>query len=94
MIRSVTTRESEWNDQDRTELLALMEYESSLCPNGCGQPLGESTSHDDHGPQYEIKRTTCRACAAALEAKRAADDGGKGDNNARIWRIIRTDGER
>jgi hypothetical protein len=88
----VTTRDPDWLDQDRTEALAMLEYEASLCPNGCGQPLGESTTDEEHGPLYDVKRQTCRACAAALEARRESDDGGKGDNSARIWRIIRTHG--
>lgn len=92
LTRSVTTREPQWTDQDRTELLALAEYRDTLCPNGCGQPISESTSNADTGPQYNISRTTCRACAAVLEEKRAAADGGAGDNQARIWRISKTDG--
>lgn len=87
----MTVREPEWTDQDRAEILALRVYEDSLCPNGCGQPLEESTAHYEHGPDYDVTRTTCRACAARLEAVRAAEDGGKGDLRARIWRIRRID---
>jgi hypothetical protein len=85
----VTTREPEWTDQDRAEALALAMYRESLCPNGCGQPLDESTSHYEAGPAYDAKHTTCRACAALAEARRAADDSGKGDGQARIWRLIK-----
>lgn len=82
-------REPEFTDQDRVELLALVDYRGSLCPNGCGQPLEESTAKYDVGPDYDVKRSTCRACALLAETRRAAAeaDGGKGDNAARIWHI-------
>jgi hypothetical protein len=86
----VTEREPEFTDQDRAELLALAHYRGSLCPNGCGQPLEESTAHYEVGPEYDATKTTCRACAALAEARRGAAeaDGGKADRSAsRIWRI-------
>jgi hypothetical protein len=84
----VTTREPEWNDQDRTELLALIEYEQSLCPCGCGHLYEDTTSNYETGPEFVVTRITCRARAALLEEQRAAEDGGKGDNNARLWGTI------
>lgn len=36
-----------------------------------------------------MSRTTCRACAALLETKRASADGGKGDNGARLWLVTK-----
>lgn len=86
----MTDRDPEFTDQDRTELLALAHYRASLCPNGCGQPLEESTAHYSVGPEYDATKTTCRACAALGEARRGAAEGDKGktDNSAsRIWRI-------
>lgn len=86
LVRSTTTREPEWTEQDRAEMLALAVYRAGLCPNGCGQPLAESTSHYEVGPDYETHRTTCRACAALLEVRRATQDGGTGDSDARlVW---------
>lgn len=78
-------------------MLALTEYRASLCPNGCGQPLDESTSHVDVGPDYDAKRTTCRACAAVVAAKRGAAEadkrsGGQGYSGARVWRIEKLKG--
>lgn len=86
----MTTREPEWTDQDRAEQLALAQYRAGLCPNGCGQPLTESTTHADHGPDYDAVATTCRACASLLEAKRAVADGKQSnpDAPARLWRIV------
>jgi len=90
VTRTESVSEPEWTDEDRAEVLALAEYRASLCPNGCGQPLSESTSHADVGPEYDTRRTTCRACAEMLAARRADDDGGKGDSRARVWTIIKT----
>lgn len=86
LARSVTTSEPRWTEQDRAEMLALSVYRAELCP-GCGQPLAESTAHYEVGPEYETHRTTCRACAALLEAQRGSADGGTGDANARLWTV-------
>jgi hypothetical protein len=84
----VTTRESEWTEEDRAEVLALAEYRASLCPGGCGHPTSETTSREGEGPDYNAKSTTCRACAALLEAQRGADEGKPGpDHAARLWHI-------
>lgn len=90
-MSAVTTRDAEWTDRDREEMLALAEYRAGICPNGCGHPLAETTTHDDTGPAYSVHRKTCRACAARLESVRASDDGGSGDSRARIWWISRDD---
>ena len=84
----MTTRESEWNDQDRTELLAYLEYEKALCPCGCGHLYEDTTSNWETGPEFAVTRITCRARAALLEEQRAAEDGGKGDNGARLWGTV------
>lgn len=78
-------------------MLALAEYRASLCPNGCGQLLDESTSRYDVGPQYDANRTTCRACAAVAEAKRGAAEadkrsGSNGYSAAQVWRIEKSKG--
>jgi hypothetical protein len=62
-------------------------FRDSLCPNGCGQPLDESTAKHDVGPDYDVSRTTCRACAARAEARRAEGDSDSGDSSARVWSI-------
>lgn len=89
MVRSITTREPTWTEQDRAEALALAEYRASLCPGGCGFGVDETTTHEDHGPEFTATKTTCRACASRLEAQRAVNDGEKSnpDAAARIWQI-------
>jgi hypothetical protein len=87
LVRSIATREPEWTDQDRVEMLALAEYRNLLCGCGCGHLHEDTTSHYDTGPEFVVRRITCRARAALLESQRAAAeaDGGTGDNNARLW---------
>lgn len=85
----MTTAQPRFTEQDRAELEALAMFRAALCPGGCGQPMDESTAHYTTGPDYDVTRTTCRACAARLEAMRAADDGGKGDTGARLFTIVR-----
>jgi len=84
LVRSVTTRESEWTDQDRTEVLALAEYEASLCPCGCGHLYEDSTSNWDAGPEFVVTRKTCRARAALNVEQRIARDR-KADVDADLW---------
>ena len=52
-----------WLDDDRAYAYALADIEDEKCPGGCGQPLHESTAFgaDD---DYDVKVTTCFACAA------------------------------
>lgn len=91
VLRSVTTAEPRWTEQDRAEALALTLYRSRLCPGGCGQPTDESTAHYTVGPQYEAKATTCRACAELHVSQRAKAERVK-DTSALLWRIEKTKG--
>jgi len=81
LVRSVTTREPEFTDQDRGELIALAVYREGLCPL-CGRPLDVCTSHEDTGPEFAATWTACRATLAILEKQRAISDGKKPKPNA------------
>lgn len=91
VARSTTTRESAWNEQDRTELLALMEYEQSLCPCGCGHLYEDTTSNWEIGPEFVVTRKTCRARAAMNVEQRLAADR-KADTSADLWGTVKTKG--
>lgn len=82
----MTTREPEWTEQDRAEVLALALFRAELCPCGCGQRYVDTTSPEETGPQFTASRVVCRARLALLEAQKAAatDDiiGG-----ARLWHV-------
>lgn len=88
LVRSVTTREPEWTEQDRAEQLALVEYRSSLCPCGCGYPVAETTSNWETGPEFDATHTTCRARAALVEVQNAEADRKK-NTSASFWSISR-----
>jgi hypothetical protein len=72
----VTTREPEYTDRDRGELIALAVYREGLCPL-CGRPLDVCTSHEETGPEFAADYVPCRATLAILEKQRALTDGGK-----------------
>lgn len=91
LVRSVTTSEPRWTDQDRAEVLALTLHRSKLCPGGCGQPLDESTAHYEMGPEYEAKSTTCRACFE-LDVSQKAKAERSPDGAGRMWHIEKSRG--
>lgn len=87
MVRSTTTRDPDWNEQDRTELLALVEYEQSMCPCGCGHLYEDTTSNWETGPEFVVTRKTCRARAALAVEQRVAQDRGA-DTSADLWGTV------
>jgi hypothetical protein len=90
LIRSVTTREPEWTEQDRAEQLALAEYRASLCPCGCGYPVAETTADWKTGPEYDATKVECRARVAQIEAKRGLAEHGQTDDGTWLWSITST----
>ncbi|MEU4782840.1 hypothetical protein [Micromonospora sp. NPDC023633] len=86
----MATREPEWTEQDRAEILALGLYRSWLCPLHGGL-LEDCTAPEESGPQFEVTRSTCRAQMALIESRRAADDGKTPSPyaGARLFRIRR-----
>lgn len=71
LVRSVTTREPEWTEQDRAEILALTYRRAHLCPDGCGYWFSDTTSHEETGPVFRAHHTVCRARLASLEYQKA-----------------------
>lgn len=70
LVHSVTTREVEWDDDERAKVLALLDYEAQTCP-GCGGFLPETTD-----PQMQFRYeadnpSRCHRCDA-LHAKQEA----------------------
>jgi hypothetical protein len=51
-----------WTEDDRSLLLGLAQYESTLC-EGCGQPR-ETAWHADAEGEYEAQKFLCHGCSA------------------------------
>lgn len=65
---TTVTRESPWDDESRARVLALAEYESSLCGCGCGQPL---VSAMDPSQPWLVDKYVCYAERAKRKVARA-----------------------
>lgn len=93
VVEMVTTRESEWDDEDRGLLYALEDYEADLCP-GCGHPLSQSLHREGvPDPVYQAAYAVCLGCVAKERAQKAADDHDQKLDHprraARHWTVIR-----
>lgn len=64
-MRTVTTHEAPWTDEDRNLLLALNAEERGEC-DGCGHPRWESMDPATSG-SWTVNSHVCRACEV-LEA--------------------------
>jgi hypothetical protein len=69
--RGVTTTvtEPEWDDEDRSWVLAWFEYEAQRCP-GCGGHLPETTHPDNEAAYVTGPPHRCYRCTA-LQARQA-----------------------
>jgi hypothetical protein len=67
LIRTVTTVEPEWDDDNRAWAQALLAYEADLCP-GCRQPMSETTSADHEGRYVSRPAIRCHRCTASSQA--------------------------
>lgn len=70
VVRSVTTREVEWDPEQRALVLALELYES-LVHSQCGHYLPESTAAEADGAYDVEPPTRCHACTARATAIKA-----------------------
>lgn len=78
VVRSVTTREPEWDDEDRELALGLLAYEADLCP-GCKQPMAETTDPANEGRYVADLAIRCHRCTA-VEAAAAKYEGNPAPN--------------
>lgn len=59
----MTTREAEWNEEQRGFVLAYLTYEAQVC-HGCGGWLPETTNGDNDG-RYQVGTPgRCYRCTA------------------------------
>lgn len=73
IVRSVTTPEPEWDEDDRQLALDLAEYESALC-GACGHPLTETTAPENETAYVAGPAVRCHRCTAAERAQSAYQD--------------------
>lgn len=73
LVRTIVTKEPEWDDEQRALMLALDQYERELC-SGCG---GHISSAFDPTVNRDVQshEPRCLDCAA-IEAKRRMDHKG------------------
>lgn len=71
LVRTVVRRESEWDDDEVSWMLALALYRAQLCPSGHWTP--ESTDPANEG-RYRGRAIRCHACnATAIKADAAKE---------------------
>lgn len=56
---TVVTREAEWSDEDRDDLLGLALYEAGVCECGYHQSLTSDPTN-----RFSVTADTCNVCAA------------------------------
>jgi hypothetical protein len=64
----VVSREAEWDDVERANMLALADYEADLCH--CGLP----TAIADTAPDMQVKYRDCPVCAGLARMTRLQAD--------------------
>lgn len=76
LVRTVVTREVEWDDWERQKMLDLADHEAHLCE--CGFP--ESIADQD--PDLEITHRVCPVCAGLAQAGRIQAEADKREVSA------------
>jgi hypothetical protein len=73
LLRAVTRREPEWDDEQRASMLALHAYQSSLC-GGCGGWLPDTTGDETDVSYVATDPVRCLRCTAiSIQAKEYAE---------------------
>lgn len=83
---TVIEREPEYDDFTRSEILALMAWESNVCPK-CGnydsmRPAGKASQHaiGPNGETFEVQFHRCSACGLEELVRREFNDAHKDDH--------------
>lgn len=84
MVRSVTTFDPDWTDEDIAAALGWVDDEASRCA-GCGLPRDE-TFDPQRANSYEATAWSCHACATRDRAQRAWTES-KGEQAGLYWQI-------
>lgn len=73
LVRSATTREAEWDGEQRGLVLALLSFEGQSC-HGCGGFLPETTDPDNDGRYKAGYPGRCYRCSAIKAQQKAYED--------------------
>lgn len=76
LVRSTTTRDPEWTEQDTAEMLALAEYRDSLC-DCCGLPVSMTLVDERDAPRFIVSKKYCLARRTLIESQQAFTNNGK-----------------
>lgn len=76
LVRAVTSRESEWTEQDTAEQLALAEYRDTLC-GCCGMPKAIVQGPEKDLPRLVVSKRYCHARRTLIESQQAFTRNGK-----------------
>jgi hypothetical protein len=79
LVRSVTTPEPRYTEQDTALLLALAEYRETLC-DCCGIPKALTWSdrvHERDSPRFVVGHRFCRARRTLIESQQVLTKKGK-----------------
>lgn len=85
LVRSVTTFDPDWSDEDVQAALAWQADEESRCP-GCGLPRDE-TFDIERANAWDAEPMACNACLARDRAARAYHEK-HGEQLGLYWRIF------
>lgn len=81
-VLTVVEREPEWTAEDSELALKLEEFESTLCPCGCGRPVDEAS---DPTRAFSVQTFQCLARRALEIKKRADQEAAEKANRADGW---------
>jgi hypothetical protein len=73
LIRTVETREEEWDEETRDLAIAFAMWESDLCP-GCNSPMTETLASDNEGLYVADAPMRCHSCTAREQTADAYAD--------------------
>lgn len=85
-MRSTTTREAEWDEQERAWFLSLAQYEAELCPL-CGRPMAVCTAPEAEWDVAVPSPTRCHYSTAVAQARTAYE---KSPNNGSLMFTVRS----
>lgn len=89
MVRSVTTFDPDWTDEDIDAALAWVDDQALVC-SGCGHHRDETMATGED-QSYDAEPIVCHACAARDRARNAWAEK-KGDTAGVFWRVFRRQG--